>query len=180
MTDTRLICTCDGTMTLASETLGAEGKPAFQLCRAQLDHFRAALGEFADITVACTQEAPLFAEVAEDAGFAELVRKAIFTYVHVPARIHARDVPKIIRILDQAVLITAMAGAMGKPELEAANEFILANISQRMAEGLREEITARGKVKDKDAEEAMGQIISAIRTLESSGELVLVQEEEAD
>lgn len=63
-------------MSLASETLGATGKPASQLCRAQLDNFRQALGEFATITVACTQEAPLFAEVAEDAGFAGVLRFA--------------------------------------------------------------------------------------------------------
>ena len=89
-----------------------------------------------------------------------------------------RDVPKIIRILDQAVLITAMAASQGKPELEVATEFILANISQRMAQGLREEMAERGKVKEKDAEEAMNQIIGAIRTLEASGELAMVQEEE--
>ena len=66
---TRLICTCEATMTLDPAKLGAEGRAASQLCRAQLDHFRAALGTFADVTVACTQEAPLFTELAEDAGF---------------------------------------------------------------------------------------------------------------
>ena len=73
---TRLICTCDGTMTLSPELLGADGKPASQLCRAQLDRFRAALGEFVSVTVACTQEAPLFTEVAEDAGFDGTLRFA--------------------------------------------------------------------------------------------------------
>lgn len=76
MTDARLICTCEGTMTLVPETLGATGKPANQLCRAQLDNFRAALGEFAAITVACTQEAALFSEVAEDTGFTGTLRFA--------------------------------------------------------------------------------------------------------
>jgi ferredoxin len=72
--DARLICTCEGTMTLSGETLGAAGKPASQLCRAQLDTFRKALGEFATLTIACMQEAPLFAEVAEDEGFAGTLR----------------------------------------------------------------------------------------------------------
>ncbi len=53
----------------ALATAGAEGRPAHQLCRAQLENFRAALGRFAEVTVTCTQEAPLFAEVAEEAGF---------------------------------------------------------------------------------------------------------------
>jgi ferredoxin len=73
---TRLICTCEGTMALTPEALGADGKPASQLCRAQLDRFRAALGQFASVTVACTQEAPLFTEVAEDAGFGGTLRFA--------------------------------------------------------------------------------------------------------
>jgi ferredoxin len=66
---TRLICTCEATMTLDAPRLAGDDRPASQLCRAQLDHFQAALGQFAEITVACTQEAPLFAEVAEDAGY---------------------------------------------------------------------------------------------------------------
>jgi len=73
---TRLICTCEGTMTLSPGPLGAADQPASQLCRAQLDRFRAALGDFASVTVACTQEAPLFSEVAEDDGYAGTLRFA--------------------------------------------------------------------------------------------------------
>jgi flagellar motor switch protein FliG len=47
-----------------------------------------------------------------------------------------------------------------------------------MAQGLREEMAQRGKVKDKDGEEAMNVIIGAIRELEASGELVMIQPEE--
>lgn len=73
---TRLICSCEATMTPDAGSLGADGRAASQLCRAQLDHFRAALGQFAEITVACTQEAPLFTELAEEAGFAGTLRFA--------------------------------------------------------------------------------------------------------
>ncbi|AZL60574.1 hypothetical protein EI545_18120 [Tabrizicola piscis] len=63
--------------------------------------------------------------------------------------------------------------------MEATAEFLLANISQRLAQGLREEMATRGKVKNKDAEEAMTAIISAIRTLEASGEISLIHPEDA-
>lgn len=53
----------------ALESAGAGGRPAHQLCRAQLDRFRAALGQHAALTVTCTQEAALFAEVAGAEGF---------------------------------------------------------------------------------------------------------------
>lgn len=136
------------------------------------------VGAILNISPQITRDDVLAGLEAEDAGFAEQVRKAIFTYLHIPTRISPRDVPKIIRITDQSALVTAMAWSMGKPELEAATEFILANISQRMAQSIREEVSARGKIKEKDAEEAMNQIVSAVRTLEASGELVMVQLED--
>jgi len=49
---------------------GAEIRTAEQLCRAQLDRFLRAVGEGRPVTVACTQEAPLFAQEAEAAGAA--------------------------------------------------------------------------------------------------------------
>ncbi len=72
--ETRLLCTCEGTMAFTPEILGNPARPASQLCRAQLDNFRAALGEFANVTVACTQEAAVFSEVAE--GYAGNLRFA--------------------------------------------------------------------------------------------------------
>lgn len=136
------------------------------------------VGAILNISPAATREDVLQGLEAEDAEFAGKVRKAIFTYVHIPTRVSGRDIPKIIRLVDQPTLVTAMAYSMGKEELEAATEFILASISQRMAQSIREEVAARGKIKEKDAEEAMNQIISAVRTLEASGELVMIQPEE--
>lgn len=136
------------------------------------------VGAILNVSPALTREDVLQGLQSEDAEFAEKVRKAIFTYVHIASRIQPRDMPKILRIVDQAVVITAMAYSQGKPEFEETTEFILANISQRMAQGLREEMAQRGKVKDKDGEEAMNIIIGAIRELEASGELVMIQPEE--
>lgn len=136
------------------------------------------VGAILNVSPALTREEVLQGLEAEDAGFAEKVRKAIFTWVHIPARIPPRDVPKIVRMVDQLRLVTAMAFAQGRPGMEETTEFILSNISQRMAQGLREEVAARGKVKDREGEEAMNLIIGAIRELEASGELVMVAEEE--
>ena len=71
-----LICSCEKTMPLDAEAIGrgCTGKitQANQLCGLELDRFKAALADGAPITVACTQEAPLFREVAEDTPQAEL------------------------------------------------------------------------------------------------------------
>lgn len=114
---------------------------------------------------------------AEDRSFADEVRKAIFTFALIPKRIAPRDAPKIQRAVDQAVLVTALAAAESGADAEA-REFILANISQRMAASLREEIQERGKVKEREAEEAQGAIVTALRELEAAGELAFVAGED--
>jgi flagellar motor switch protein FliG len=135
------------------------------------------VGAILNVSPALTREDVLQGLEAEDAGFAAEVRRAIFTFVHIPARLAPRDAPKLTRLVDQPVLVTALAAAQGKSGLDEAAEFLLANISQRLAQGLREEVTARGKVKDKEGEEAMAAVITAIRTLEAGGEITLIQPE---
>lgn len=137
------------------------------------------VGAILNVSPSLTRDDVLQGLEVEDAAFAAEVRKAIFTFVHIPTRLNPRDTPKITRLVEQPQLVTALAAAMGKPGLEEAAEFILANISQRLSQGLREEIGTRGRVKDKDAEEAMTAIIGAIRTLETSGEITLIQPEDA-
>jgi flagellar motor switch protein FliG len=136
------------------------------------------VGAILNVSPALTRDDVLLGLEEEDAGFAAEVRRAIFTFVHIPTRLNPRDAPKITRVVEQPVLVTALAAAVGKPDLEEAAEFLLANISQRLAQGLREEMATRGKIKEKDAEEAMAAIITAIRDLEASGELQLIQPEE--
>src|SRR5437762_6378838 len=71
-----LICSCEKTMPLDADAIGrgCAGKitQANQLCGLELDRFKAALAGTAPITVACTQEAPLFREVAENVPDAQL------------------------------------------------------------------------------------------------------------
>lgn len=136
------------------------------------------VGAILNISPALTRDDVLKGLDEADAGFAQAVRKAIFTFVHIPSRVIGRDVPKLIRAVDQPTLVTALAGCNGNSDLEAASDFILANMSQRMAQGLREEIAAAPAVKEKIIEEAQNAVVSAIRDLEASGEIALVKEED--
>lgn len=136
------------------------------------------VGAILNYSPANTREEVLKGLEETDRAFADEVRKAIFTFTNIPLRIDARDIPKIIRNVDQAVLVTAMAGAKGEDVKSA--EFILGNISQRMAGSLREEMAALGKVKEKDTEAAQGQVVAAIREMEAAGEIFLVAGEEED
>nr|WP_245795056.1 FliG C-terminal domain-containing protein [Thioclava marina] len=133
------------------------------------------VGAILNYSASATREAVLKGLEEEDFAFAEEVKKAIFTFANIPARIDPRDIPKILRTVDQARLVVALAGAKGP--LEASAEFMLTNMSQRMAQNLRDEMANLGKVKDKDAEEAMGEIVGAIREMETAGEIFLVAED---
>lgn len=135
------------------------------------------VGAILNFSAASTRDDVLEGLETEDEEFATEVRKAIFTFTNVPERIDPRDIPKITREVDAAVLITALAACKGKAEETKACDFVLENMSQRMAAQMRDEMEALGTVKDVDGEAAMNTIVSAIRDLEEKGELLLVAED---
>ena len=80
-----LISSCADTMPLDAEAVrrgcrGTQVTTARQLCRAEIERFRAAAAEGGPLTVACTQEAPLFDEIA-----GETARDAQIRYVDIRA-----------------------------------------------------------------------------------------------
>jgi ferredoxin len=68
---TLLVCSCEDTMPLDGTAIelgckGAKLKTARYLCRVELDKFKTELASGDALTLACTQEAPLFTEVANE------------------------------------------------------------------------------------------------------------------
>ncbi len=66
-----LVCSCEDTMPLDAEAVrracrGSEVVAGRHLCRAELARVQNALAGEEAITIACTQEAPLFRELAAD------------------------------------------------------------------------------------------------------------------
>jgi flagellar motor switch protein FliG len=135
------------------------------------------VGAILNFSRATTRNHVLDGLVETDPGFAEAVRRSIFTYLNIPARVGPRDVPKILKAVDQKVLVTALA-ASTSDETRPTADFILANISQRMAETLRTEAAEIGEVAPADGEAAMASVVAAIRELEEAGDIYLVAEEE--
>lgn len=134
------------------------------------------VGAILNFSPSTTREDVLHGLEQEDSGFAAEVRKAIFTFGNIPERIDPRDVPKIIRDVSPEDLVTALAGAKGADE--APKDFILNNMSQRMADQLREEIESRGQVKESEVETAMNAVVATIRNLEAAGDIFLVAEDD--
>lgn len=137
------------------------------------------VGAILNFSPAATRDDVLTGLDEADQEFAALVRRAIFTFVHIPERVKPTDIPRITREVDQAVLVTALAGA-ASGDLAPVAEFILNNMGKRMAEAMREEIQERGRVRLRDAEEAMTAVVNAVRTLEAAGEIAYVTAPEDD
>lgn len=136
------------------------------------------VGAILNFSPAATRDDVLEGLDEVDQAFADEVRKAIFTFGHIHTRIEPRDVPKIVRAVDPAELITALAAA--KRTLGPTVEFLLGNMSKRMAEQLREDIEDKGGVKAADGEAAMNVVVATIRELEASGDIFLVALEEEE
>ncbi|MDC0656443.1 FliG C-terminal domain-containing protein [Leisingera sp. SS27] len=135
------------------------------------------LGAVLTEAAAAKRDEVLTALDEEDEEFAVSVRKAIFTYALVAERMNPLDVPKLIRVLSQPDLVTAIAFATDEEDV-ATSEFLLKNMSSRMADNIREEVAERGKVKRSDGETAFSLIISAMRDLVATGEIELKSVEE--
>ena len=108
--------------------------------------------------------------------FAEEIKRKMFTFEDIPARLEHRDVSAVVRAADREVLLRALADR-ARATREAV-EFLLANISSRMAEQIREELKDLGKVRRKDSEEAQNEIIGVIRAMVENGEIKLVVQDE--
>ena len=140
----------------------------------------ARVGAILNYSRATTRDEVLEGLDETDAQFAAEVRRAIFTFANIPERVSARDIPKVTRGVDQPVLVTALAFCEGNPKMEKAREYILENMSKRMADALREEMGEAGKVKDDAGEEATNAVVAEIRRLVEAGELQLIAEEDAE
>ncbi len=112
----------------------------------------------------------------QDPGFAESVRKSIFTFADIPTRLSPLDVPKVIRDIPGEDLIKALgaASATGGP-VAAGADHILSNMSQRMADSLREEMEELGKIKKAEGEAAQAAVVAAIRSAADRGEIALIE-----
>ncbi|WP_204114678.1 flagellar motor switch protein FliG [Shimia biformata] len=141
------------------------------------DPATARVGAILNFSPAAVRESLLDGLQQTDAPFADDVRKAIFTFGDIPARIAPADVPRILREADPDALSTALAFALSGDLADAA-EFLLGNTSKRLAEQLREDTAELGDIPMKDGEAAANTVIAAIRRLEDAGEISLIQPED--
>jgi len=122
------VCDCEGSMPLAAGQIakacgGEASDVATHLCRAQLGRFEETLKSADDdVVVACTQEAPLFLETAEDLGF-----EGELTFANIREKAGwssegDKATPKVLALLAEATLPRPITGTV---ELESGGSVLV-------------------------------------------------------
>ena len=155
-----------------SLTAQLEARPVKAFAAGPVDR----MGAILNVSPSATRDEVLAGLEEEDRGFAEQVRKAIFTFAHIPDRVSPRDLPRVLRAVDPAILVTAFVAASADAALVPVVEAIFAALSPRMVQQFRDEMEGRAAVPAKEADAAFAAIVTAIRQLEAAGEIVLKTE----
>lgn len=172
------------TARIAPEAVARIGRAlADEYCAAALPAFpqppATRLGDILNSSLPAMREEVLGGLDAEDPPFAAEVRKAIFTFVHLPLRLRAADVPKVLRALDPKVVATALGAALrGKPDEAEAAQYLLRSLPQRLADSIREEIELLPRIRPAAAEAAQAAVVAEVRERAATREIELIDPEE--
>lgn len=105
----------------------------------------------------------------QDPELAEEIKKRMFVFEDIVI-LDNRAIQRVIREVDGEDLRLSL-----KVASEEVKEIVFGNMSSRMADTYREEMEYMGPVRLKDVEEAQSRIVSVIRRLEETGEIVIAR-----
>jgi len=105
----------------------------------------------------------------EDPELAEDIKKRMFVFEDI-VLLDDRAIQKVLREVDTGELAKALRGVDAEVQ-----DKIFKNMSKRAAALLKEEMEYRGPIRLKDVEETQQKIVSIIRKLEDSGEIVVAR-----
>ena len=105
----------------------------------------------------------------EDPELAEEIKKRMFVFEDI-VMLDDRSIQKVLREVDQQELSKALKSVDAEVQ-----DKIYKNMSKRAAQMLKEDMEFMGPVRLKDVEEAQQKIVSIIRHLEDTGEIVVAR-----
>ncbi len=131
------------------------------------------LGEILDVSKSSTREEVLTGIEENDADFAQALRRAILTFSDLPERLKPLDAPTLAREVGDEMMATIIAGTDEGPDRDAC-DFLLENMSKRLADQLRETAREITPPDTAQTENAMAQAIKTLRRLQNEGEITLL------
>ncbi len=153
--------------TALAQQLGARPERAFPVPSTKR------MGDLLNMSPPALRDSLLAGLESRDQAFARDVRKSIFTFQDIALRVAARDVPTLMREVDQADVMVLLA--LGQDDDLPTLDFLLDNMSKRLAETLREDAASLAPPSSPTArDDAMGRITRAVRALADNGTLPLL------
>jgi flagellar motor switch protein FliG len=125
------------------------------------------LAEILNRTGRSTERNVLQAIQEHDTELADEIRQRLFTFDDITI-LSDRDIQLVMREVDQKDLALALRGVP-----DTVRERIFANMSQRGAEMLREDLESSAPQRRAVVEEAQGRIVGAVRRLEDAGAITI-------
>ena len=104
---------------------------------------------------------------ALDPELADEIRNRMFVFENL-VQLDDRAVQKVLRHVDSRTLALALKGTSGD-----VSQKVFANLSQKAAELLKDDIAVLGPVRIRDVEQAQREIVNVIRQLEDQGDIVV-------
>lgn len=105
---------------------------------------------------------------------AERVRALMFTFEDL-AKIDGKGIQTLLRAVDKDKLTIALKGASDK-----IKDLFFANMSERAAKILKEDMGSMGPVRIKDVDEAQMAVVTVAKDLQVKGEIVIASDSEDD
>lgn len=131
------------------------------------------IGDILNSTNSALRDQLLSGLAQSDQVFADGVRKSIFTFQDIADRVAPRDVARLFRSLSEDDLRTILAAK--DSACTATMDFLLDNMSKRLAEGLREDAATLPSPSAKALEAAQARISGVVRAMADAGTLTLTR-----
>ncbi|MHB8240719.1 MAG: flagellar motor switch protein FliG [Solirubrobacteraceae bacterium] len=109
-----------------------------------------------------------------DKGLADEVRGMLFVFEDI-VKLDERAIQQVLREVDQKDLVLALRAAE-----ESVKEVLLANMSERGAAMLKEEMEIQPPQRKRDIDEAQSRVVAVVRKLEEAGTIVIAGEEDGE
>jgi len=103
------------------------------------------------------------------------VLRTMFTFADIRLRVDPKSISIIIKAIEEPTLLAGLK--WGENQNKPTVDFLLDNLSKRLSERLREELTQTPDVSPRDGEAAHQEIIRQIQELAKAGTIQLIEEE---
>jgi len=107
-----------------------------------------------------------------DHGLVDEIKSKMFLFEDI-VRLNRLSIQRVLKEIGNEDLVLALKGV----KAQVAN-FIFENMSKRMQDMIREEMSLKGPVRIREVEEAQQKIVTIIRRLEETGEVMIARGKE--